>query len=203
MDKTKEFVAGFDDEKEKLLEYAGHFNTAVDIVSSAGKLLSKFCLDPDTATSTCVVLSTASSVASLKIPDVTIQQILMTVKKIEKSIDKILRAPLLTALENFDFILIAVKTGNFESAFETIPILNEDAMKAFHYADGENGKISMESYKESAKATKLHMFAIILRESYDRDKKVFISPDKLSDNKVSLIGKALERIAKKMHHTER
>ena len=167
------------------------------MVSSAGKLLSKFCVDPDTATSTCVVLSTASSVASLKIPDVTIQQILMIVKKIEKSVDKILRAPLKTALENFNFILDAVETGNFESAFAKLPILDEDAMKAFHYADGENGKISIESYKECSKATKLHMFAIILSESYDCDKKVFISSDKLSDNKVSLIGKALERIARK------
>ena len=37
------------------------------------------------------------------------------------------------------------------------------------------------------------MCAIILRESYDNDKKVFITPDKLSENKVNLIGRALER----------
>ena len=183
-------MRGFDEEKDKTSKYAGYINKAVN-------MLSKFCADKDTATSTCVVLSTASSVASLQIPSVTIQKILMTVKKIEKGVDKILKAPLKTALENFNFILDAVETGNFESAFAKLPILDEDAMKAFHYADGENGKISIESYKECSKATKLHMFAIILSESYDCDKKVFISSDKLSDNKVSLIGKALERIARK------
>ena len=103
------------------------------LVGTAGDFLSKYCLDPDTAVSACVVLSTASSLASLKIPDITTQQILMTVKKIEKGVDKILKTPLKTALENFDLILDAVETGNFEIAFEKIPILEEDAMKAFHY----------------------------------------------------------------------
>ena len=79
---------------------------------SAVGFLSKYCLDPDTAASACVVLSAASSVASLKIPDITTQKILMTVKKIEKGVDKILKTPLKTALENFDLILDAIETGN-------------------------------------------------------------------------------------------
>ena len=159
--------------------------------------MSKYCLDPDTAASACVVLSTASSVASLKIPDVTTQQILMIVKKIEKGVDKILKTPLKTALENFDLILDAVETGNFEIAFEKIPILEEDAMKAFHYMDGHEKKITIENYKECSKAVKLHMFAIILRTSYDRERKMFTTPDKLQENQVLFIGKALEKIARK------
>merc|ERR1712137_1294216 len=111
---------------------------AVGFVGSAGGFLSKHCLDPDTAASACVVFSTASSVASLKIPDITTQKILMTVKKIEKGVDKILKTPLKTALENFQFILDAVETQNFEYAFEKLSILEEDAMKAFHYMDGDD-----------------------------------------------------------------
>jgi len=197
VDQTKEFVAGFDEEKEKLLELQDHFNTLVGVVGTAGDFLSKYCLDADTAASACVVLSAASSVASLKIPDITTQKILMTVKKIEKGVDKILKTPLKTALENFQFILDAVETQNFEYAFEKLSILEEDAMKAFHYMDGDDNKISIENYSECAKAVKLHMFAIVLRTSYDRERKLFITPDKLQEKQVLLIGKALENIARK------
>ena len=120
--------------------------------------MSKYCLDSDSAASVCVVLSTASSVASLKIPDVTTQQILMTVKKIERGVDKILKTPLKTALEHFGSILDAVETENFEIAFETIPVLKEDAMKAFHFMDDEK-KISIENFKECSKTLKLRKFS--------------------------------------------
>ena len=199
LDRAKDYVSKFDEEKEKVLEHADSFNIAVQVVGlvgSAGMVLSKYCLDPETATSACVVLSTASSVASLKIPDITSHQILMTVKKIEKNVNKILRTPLNTSLDTFFFILDAVETGNFESAYQRLPVLEEDSKKAFYYANGDYGKISLNSYKECAKAVKLHMFAIILRESYDSDKKMFINPYKLSDNKVNLIGRAFERIAR-------
>jgi len=196
---AKDFVAYFSEEKEKLLELGDHFNTVVGlvgIVGTAGDFLSKYCLDADTAASACVVISTASSVASLKIPDVTTQQILMTVKKIEKGVDKILKTPLKTALEHFGSILDAVETGNFEIAFEKIPVLEEDAMKAFHYMDDEK-KISVENFRECTKALKLQLFAEILRVSYDRERKLFIMPEKLQGNQVVLIGKSLEKIARK------
>ena len=178
MDRAKDYLSKFDEEKEQVFKHADKFNVGVEVVAlvgNAGKIMIKYCLDPETATSACVVLSTASSVASLKIPDVTTHQILMTVKKIEKSVNKMLRTPLNTALDTFFFILDAVETENFESAYQRLPNLEEDSKKAFYYANGDHGKISLDSYKECAKAVKLHMFAIILRESYDNDKKVFIN----------------------------
>ena len=92
LDRAKDYVSKFDEEKEQVFKHADKFNMAVEVVAlvgTAGKIMTKYCLDPETATSACVVLSTASSVASLKIPDVTTHQILMTVKKIEKSVNKI------------------------------------------------------------------------------------------------------------------
>ena len=73
--------------------------------------------------------------------------------------------PLKTALEYFGSILDAVETGNFEIAFETIPVLKEDAMKAFHYMDDEK-KISIENFKECSKTLKLRKFSaqVIERE---------------------------------------
>ena len=195
-------MAGFDEEKEKVvgvLEHAGIINiipAMAGLVGSVGDILTKFQLDPDTMASACVVVSTASSVASLKIPDITTQQILMKVKKIEKGVDKLLKTPLETALDTFYLILDAVETGNFESAYQRLPNLEEDSKKAYHYMKSHSGKMSLESYKETAKACRLHMYSLILRESYDNDKKVFVTPDKLSDKKVNFIGRALERIVR-------
>ena len=195
-------MAGFDEEKEKVvgvLKHAGIINiipATAGLVGSVGDILTKFQLDPDTMASACVVVSTASSVASLKIPDITTQQILMKVKKIEKGVDKLLKTPLETALDTFYLILDAVETGNFESAYQRLPNLEEDSKKAYHYMKSHSGKMSLESYKETAKACRLHMYSLILRESYDNDKKVFVTPDKLSDKKVNFIGRALERIVR-------
>ena len=50
--------------------------------------------------------------------------------------------------------------------------------------DGDEKKISIENYKERLKAVKLHMFAIILRTSYDRERKMFNTPEKLQENQV-------------------
>ena len=194
--KTKDFMSRFDEEKKQLFEYGEPIYYSVKFMGYAKEFLSRYSLDPDTAASACVVLSTASSVASLKIPDVTKHKILMTVKNIEKGVNTILKTPLKKALENFDFILDAVESCNFEIAFEKISVFEDDAMTAFHYMDREN-HISLKNYKECSKAAKLHMFAIILRSSYDRDKKVFISPERLQEKQVLLIGNTLEKIARK------
>ena len=74
MDRAKNFVSEFDEEKGKLLDGAEKFNiipTTAGLVKNTASLLKKYCLDPDAAESACVVISTASSVASLKIPDIT------------------------------------------------------------------------------------------------------------------------------------
>ena len=123
-------------------------------------------------------------------------RILASLKRIEGCLAQILEAPLRKAIDTFEFILKAAGTGNFESAYHRLPSLEEDSKKAFHYMKSHSGKMSIESFKETAKACRLYMCAIILRESYDNDKKVFINLYKLSDNKVSLIGRALERIAR-------
>ena len=86
-------------------------------------------------------------------------------------------------------------TENYEDAFNSIQRLDSEATKAFYYADGSN--ISVNSFKECAKAARLKMFAAILKGSYDRQEKVFLPPHKLPPNKVAQIGRELENIAKK------
>ena len=183
---------------------------AVNTLDFTKKMLSKFDIassvssqsdsvhqvDPEAVLSSmCVVLSAASNVVSLKFPDMTMHKVLASLKKIEGNLKTIMKAPLKKAINSFYVILYAVETGNFDSAYKKIEKLADNAETAFCYIDGKDGKFSVESYRECSKAVRLLIFATILSESYDENKKCFLTPDKLPSKKVSFIGKILEEIA--------
>merc|ERR1712038_184231 len=152
-------------------------------------------LNPETVLTTfCIFLSVASKVVTCHLPDVTMYKIQESLKRVEANIDKILAAPLKMATTFFKTIGTDIMTENYEDAFNSIQRLDSEATKAFYYADGSN--ISVNSFKECAKAAKLKMFAAILKGSYDRQEKVFLPPHKLPPNKVAQIGLELENIAK-------
>merc|ERR1712038_998002 len=152
-------------------------------------------LNPDTVLTTfCIFLSVASKVVTCHLPDVTMYKIQESLKRVEANIDKILAAPLKIATTFFKTIGTDIMTENYEDAFNSIQRLDSEATKAFYYADGSN--ISVNSFKECAKAARLKMFAAILKGSYDRQEKVFLPPNKLPPNKVAQIGLELENIAK-------
>lgn len=195
--------------EERVVNFVNDFNDGADMLDYVGELLSRFdlgsstlaSLDPETVlTSTCVVLSVASGVvsdvASFRLPNLTMYQIQASIEKIEGNLKTILTTPLKKAIGNFNFIVTAIRTGNFESGFNKLETLIGNADTAFHYANGQNGKISIESYKECAKAVRLMMFGTFLQESYDQERKAFIAPDKLPRQKINLIGEVLERIAR-------
>ena len=152
-------------------------------------------LDPETVLTTfCIFLSVASKVVTCHLPDATMYKIQELLKRVEANIDKILAAPLKIATTFFKTIGTDIMTENYEDAFNSIQRLDSEATKAFYYADGSN--ISVQSFKECAKAAKLKMFAAILKGSYDRQEKVFLPPHKLPPNKVAQIGLEVENIAK-------
>ena len=70
-----------------------------DVESTAGNLETVDQLDPEAVmTATCVVLSAASNVASLKFPDMTMHKVLAALQRIEGKLDKILKTPLNMAI---------------------------------------------------------------------------------------------------------
>jgi len=143
-------------------------------------------------TATCVVLSAASNVASLKFPDMTMHKVLASLKRIEGKLDQMLAAPLNKALDYYKSVINAVLSGDFKLAFEKLPLLIDNATTAFHYANKKD--IGIESYRECCKAIRLLIFATILQASYDEERRVFISPDKLPTTKLSYILRELEDI---------
>ena len=97
-------------------------------------------------TATCVVLSAASNVASLKFLDLTMHKVLASLQRIEgRLVDQMLTEPLNLAIDYYKTVIKAVLSDNFKLAFDTLPLLEERATKAFHYAN--NKKIGIESYR--------------------------------------------------------
>ena len=96
-------------------------------------------------TATCVALSAASNVVSLKLPDLTVQRVMDALHRIEGKLDKQLKAPLNKAIDYYKTVMNAVKTGKFKLAFEKLPLLIDNANTAFHYANEKDIKI--ESYR--------------------------------------------------------
>ena len=75
------------------------------------------------------------------------------------------------AINTFEFILKAVKSGNFESAFDKVERLIDNAETAFLYADKE--ELTIKDYRECAKGIRLFMFGHLLKESFDKEKGFF------------------------------
>lgn len=161
--------------------------------SAVAKLETVAEIDPEAVmTATCVVLSAASDVASMKVPDLTMQQVLAALKRIEGKLDQMLTTPLNKALDYYKNVINAVLTENFKLAFEKLPLLMDNATTAFHYANKKD--IGIESFRECCKATRLLIFATILHASFDREKEVFLPPDKLPKNSIDYILRELEDI---------
>lgn len=117
-----------------------------DVESTAGNLETADQLDPEAVvTATCVVLSAASNVASLKFPDMTMHKVLAALQRIEGKLDKILKTPLNMAIDYYKTILNAVMTGNFKHAYEQLQPLIRESRQAFHYANEKN--IGIESFR--------------------------------------------------------
>ena len=86
-----------------------------DVGSKVSKLGSTVAeIEPEAVmTATCVVLSAASNVASMKLPDLTIHKVLASLQRIEESLDQILTEPLNTAIDYFKTVYIFNSTDFF------------------------------------------------------------------------------------------
>ena len=96
-------------------------------------------------TATCVVLSAASNLASLKVPDLTMHKVLASLERIEGKLDQMMTTPLNKAIDYYKSVINAVLSENFELAFEKLPLLMDNATTAFHYANKKD--IGIESYR--------------------------------------------------------
>ena len=77
----------------------------LDLLSRVDIETTSVALQPaDVLLTTCVVLTNATNVIGLKLPDLTMVKILKELQKISGNIDKILKAPLNEAIEYFQCV---------------------------------------------------------------------------------------------------
>ena len=136
--------------RDLALTVASRWNTGVNVVDTAASIINRMdlgstvsaALDPNAVlmTTTCVVLSAASDVASLKIPNLTMTKILQSLVKIEGQLDTILKTPLNNAIDYFHRAVNFILTGNNKDALKIIGDLYKEATTAFSYErkDGKN-----------------------------------------------------------------
>ena len=125
-------------------EIMSKFDVGLTVAKLGSSVVAK--IEPEAVmTATCVALSAASNVVTLKLPDVTVQKVLAALKKIEGKLDKQLKAPLNLAIDGYKTVMNAVRTANFKLAYDQLHDLIRDARTAFHYANDEDIKI--ESYR--------------------------------------------------------
>ena len=136
----KKYKTGHDTVTEEIM-------AKFDIGSTVARLGSTVAeIEPEAVmTATCVVLSAASNVASMKFPDLTMQRVLASLQRIEEGLDQLLTTPLNKAIDYYKTVLNAVLSDNFKLAFEKLPLLMDNATTAFHYANKKN--IGIESYR--------------------------------------------------------
>ena len=118
-----------------------------DVSSTVAKLGSSVAeIEPEAVmTATCVVLSAASNVASMKFPDLTMHKVLASLQRIEGRLDQMLTTPLNKAIDYYKTVINAVLSENFKLAFDKLPLLMDNATTAFHYANKKD--IGIESYR--------------------------------------------------------
>ena len=75
----------------------------------------------------------------------TMNKVLSSLQRIEEGLDQMLTEPLNTAFDYYKTVINAVLSENFKYAFERLPLLEENATKAFHYANKKD--IGIESYR--------------------------------------------------------
>ena len=117
-----------------------NFDIGLKVVGLVGSLA-----QIEVMTSACVVLLAASNVASIKFPEMTMQNSLTALEKIHGKLDQILTTPLNMAIEYYETVINAVMTGNFRLASEQLQQLIANARQAFHYANKKD--IGIESYR--------------------------------------------------------
>ena len=140
-------------DKDRALDFANNLQTAREIHTTGQGIMSRYDVDStvarvepeDVMTATCVVLSAASNVASLKFPDLTMHKVLASLQRIEGKLDQMLTAPLNKAIDYYKTVINAVLSENFKLAFDKLPLLMDNATTAFHYANKKN--IGIESYR--------------------------------------------------------
>jgi len=140
-----------------------------------------------------LIFNVGSGAAKMDLTGLTLHRIQEAVKRIEGKIDKVLAEPLKTARDSIDSSFIRLKNRSYADAYK---ILNDDvipnARKAFFFFNDED-QIEVSTFQNCMEAVKFLVFAQVLVNSYNEEKKVFRPFHILPKNVQNIIGDELEK----------
>ena len=121
----------------------------------------------------------------------TLHQIKKSVEQIDRKVSKLIRAPLLNAIDHFNEVTDYFLSKKFEKAYSTVDKVLNNATDAFNKIADKN--IDMETFADCVKAAQLLIFSKIITESYDSDRKIFLPYAKLSKETKAVISRFIVR----------
>ena len=132
-----------------------------------------------------------STAKNIDLSALTLYQIKKSVEKIDRKVSKLLRAPLLNAIDHFNEVTDYFLSQDFEKAYVTLDKVLNNATDAFNKIADKN--INIETFADCLKAAQLLIFSKIISESYDNGQKIFLPFSKLSKAKQSVISRFVLR----------
>jgi len=132
-----------------------------------------------------------STVGKIDMTALTLHQIKKSVQQIDKKVSKLLKAPLLNAIDHFNEVTDYFMSHKYEDAYNMVNEVKKCATNAFNLIAENN--IDIKTFADCVKAVQLLIFSKIIQESYDKKKQIFLPYAKLSKATRDVISRFVER----------
>lgn len=137
------------------------------------------------------------SIKDLDMAALTLQQIKTTLKNVDRKVDKLLFAPLKTALNFYHTALNEILTQKFELASKTFEEVIKKATEGLNNIEEVNGSINVETFKQCMIAIKLIASSKIEHYSYCHKEVTILPYFNLDKDTKELIARELEALVQR------
>ena len=141
------------------------------------------------------VLNIGSGFTKMDLSGITLMQIKEAVQRIEEKMDRLLEAPLKNAKQHFDFAITRVTNDENKAACSFFDKVIDEATKAFNMVKQKD--ITINGFQACIEATRLLIFSLIAKNSYDEKRECFVPFMLLNQKKRKILVVDLEQYVTK------
>ena len=131
-----------------------------------------------------------------------LNEILKTVQRIEKKLDKLLYAPMQLAVEYFNSGVGMIKHEKFIDAFDMFNKVIDESIKAFTLKDNEKIR-EIDVFQEYINLVQITIFSITTKNLFDHTRKCFVPYSSADRNTKAIISKEIKRWIEKSINLKR
>ena len=118
------------------------------------------------------ILQIGSGFTKMDLSGITLNQIKETAQRIEEKVGRLLQAPLKNAKQHFDSAITRVTNDDNKDATSYFDKVIDEATKAFNLINHKD--ITIMGYQACIEATRLLIFSLIAKNSYDDKRECFV-----------------------------